>query len=119
MSDIRNTVKSIHDHSAVEEWELFVQENPEEAKFIKDNAKEFGYRRVIHVRADGSKAEAYIPPHKSREEMERERNLRKAKRDKFYNRPSVEDYVNNARNKGDGRSDTAIVEEYVDTYYQM
>ena len=115
MSEIENEVKKIYDHSAVEEWELFEQENPEDARLIIENAKELGFRKVIHVKADGTKAEAYIPERKTPDEIEQARQ----KRERYYNRPTVEDYVQNARDNGDSRDDTEIVKEYVDTYYRI
>ena len=119
MRELSNEELKQLDLEAIYAWVEFALENPEEAKRIAQDYASFGLRKVGHVKADGSKSIAYIPAHKSREERNADRERRRARRERFYNRPSVEDYVKNARDNGDNRSDEAIVQEYVDAYYEI
>ncbi len=114
-SQIQQKIARQRDLIAIEEWEAFEQEDPENAAYVRENYRELGFRKVIKKTPDGQRVECFIPVRKTEEELRRARE----RREKYYNRPSAEDYLSEARQRGSTETDAQIIESYVQEYYDV
>lgn len=103
------------DRAAVEAWATFEQDDPESAAYIKEHYAEMGYKKVILRSNSGDVKESYIPQRKNEEAL----HDAAARRVKYYDRPTPEEYLNGERANGSTESDDEIAERFVDKFYDF
>ena len=101
--------------ASADAWEELLEGDPETAKFIAKNAKKLGYTKIIRKKADGREIECYIPEMKTEEEIAESIE----RRERFYNKPSVEEYAEGRRANDENITDEQIAQEYAETYYDL
>ena len=94
---------------AVENWKGLVKTNPALAEEIMKNPSDYDYKRV----KSSTGAVYCVPMLLSEEEIQR----REKEMEKYDNMPTIDEYVEELRRRGDGRSDGELVEAYVNEYF--